>query len=514
VPRRFTVSTRLETQDDASPGIERVQGRFSRLASFISQRLVFTLGDLTRAFGTVLRAGRAIVDASAEQEDAVISLDAALAGLGDRGAQISKALQDQAAALQQTTRFGDEAIIKNQALLAAFVKDEDVLKRATAATLDFAEGTGRDLSTAFELVSKAAGGQVSVLSRYGITVDESIPKTEQFAAALTRIEELFGGRAAARAKSFRGEIDQLSNAFGDTLEKIGDAVTHSEGFAAAISRLKGALEAAQPAIERLSQSVAVGLTNGLTTGVDAIEGFQIAMRNWRQEAQESSLTAGLLVTAVDLVTATYGSAFQAAAELARSTRELEATETAYIRQLAELEAKQEAVAASTDAVAASTERQADASARAAASVELLTKAEERAKRIKQEIADASKGFADEAERLGVVLDSKVNTAMDRNTAFLEQARELYSLGAISARELADAETAVAQANTELEASLEGTNVQLQNTKSNSDAATGALDETSRALAGVEDRAVRVNRVLEDTSRRLVQVRQFTVLSAL
>ena len=62
------------------------------------------------------------------QEDAEKSLEVALGFT-------SQALLDQAAALQQVSTFGDEQIIQAQALIAAFVDEEDQIAAATKATV-------------------------------------------------------------------------------------------------------------------------------------------------------------------------------------------------------------------------------------------------------------------------------------------------------------------------------------------------------------------------------------------
>ena len=75
---------------------------------------------LLMSFGYTLLAGSVlkVVNLFGEQELAERRLSIAL---GFR----SQALLDQATALQQQTRFGDEAIIGAQAMLAVFVKDEE-----------------------------------------------------------------------------------------------------------------------------------------------------------------------------------------------------------------------------------------------------------------------------------------------------------------------------------------------------------------------------------------------------
>jgi hypothetical protein len=103
------------------------------------------------------------IEAFGVQEDAEKRLTTALGKNAD-------ALIKQAGALQQVSTFGDEVIIGVQASIAAFVRDEGAIKRATAATLDLAAATGMDLKSAGDLVAKSLGSSTNALSRYGIEV--------------------------------------------------------------------------------------------------------------------------------------------------------------------------------------------------------------------------------------------------------------------------------------------------------------------------------------------------------
>ncbi len=254
---RFSVSALLRAKDDgASKTIGKVEGRFSRLGNFLKDRFVLTLGDVTNALGTVWRAMKSVVDASAEQEQAVKALDAALRPLGDSAAGVSKSLQEQASALQEVSRFGDEAIIKGQALLASYIQQEDALKAASEAAVNFAAGTGRDLQAVFELLAKAAVGSTGELSRYGIILEEGIPQGEKFNAVLAKMNELFGGRAAADVDTFSGSVQQLSNAWGDALEKVGDSITKNKELLGVIKDATAAL-ASQGFIKAVSDTLVV-----------------------------------------------------------------------------------------------------------------------------------------------------------------------------------------------------------------------------------------------------------------
>lgn len=239
--RKFKVSAVLDAEDRASATVGRVESRFRRFGNFLTARFAVGIVGVTAAIAGLVRGLRAVVTAAQAQEDAVNRLNAALAPLGDRADGVSQSLQEQAAALQQVTKFGDETIIEGQALIASFNRNEEAIKQATVAALDLASATGQNLQSAFLLLGRAAAGETSTLSRYGIVLDESIPKSERFAAAVAKINEQFGGQAQAQVDTFTGRIAQLSNAWGDQLEVVGDALIKNERISNSIESLTTSL---------------------------------------------------------------------------------------------------------------------------------------------------------------------------------------------------------------------------------------------------------------------------------
>ena len=117
----------LEKYSSSSP----LATRNSRLLSHSFATLRSKLLLASFAIAMVNKTIGATVRAFAEQELAEKKLETALG-------KTSKGLLAQASALQRVTSFGDEAIISAQALIAAFVDDEEQIKAATEATLDLA----------------------------------------------------------------------------------------------------------------------------------------------------------------------------------------------------------------------------------------------------------------------------------------------------------------------------------------------------------------------------------------
>lgn len=164
--------------------------------------------------GAFLVAAKKGIDLAAQQELAEKKLSAAY------GKNID-GLKSYAEALQQQTMFGDEAIMESQALLAAFIKDEEGMKAATKATLDLAAAKGMDLKAAADLVGKTIGSSTNAMSRYGIEVVGAANSTERLESLTGNVGKLFGGQAAEQTKTMAGAMAQMKNAIGDAGEQLG-----------------------------------------------------------------------------------------------------------------------------------------------------------------------------------------------------------------------------------------------------------------------------------------------------
>lgn len=183
-----------------------------------------SLSAVGKAAGVVAGAFVGLVAASLkayrEQELAVNKLNQSLAQQGIFSVELSRKYQDQAAALQKLTTFGDEQIISAQAQLQAYLGQKEVTQDLTKAVLDFSTAMGVDLKSAADLVGKTIGSSTNALSRYGISVDSGASSSEKLAQVTKALNDRFGGQAEAAAKGL-GSLVQLKNVFGDVLEVIG-----------------------------------------------------------------------------------------------------------------------------------------------------------------------------------------------------------------------------------------------------------------------------------------------------
>ena len=175
-------------------------------------------------FNTLKSAVEGCVSAFIVQENAVNGLDRALANKGAEA--YSEKLQKLAGDLQLVTTHGDEATIATMALGINMGIPADKMEDATKAAMGLAAAYNMDLNTAMQLIAKAYAGNTGALSRYGIQIDTTKSKQEQFAQVLEKGKKAF---PLAEAQTTGQKLQQLANVWGDLKEVIGEFVVELLG---------------------------------------------------------------------------------------------------------------------------------------------------------------------------------------------------------------------------------------------------------------------------------------------
>ena len=202
---------KIKVQEQGAKKAEKSIGGLNKSLGSLAKKAGIAAGIVGGAMAVAIKKG---ADLAAEQELAEAKLAQAY------GKNIDN-LKEYAAALQQQSTFGDEAIIDAQSLLAAFIKDEDQMKAATKATLDLAAAKGMDLKAAADLVGKTVGSSTNAMSRYGTEVEGAAGSTERLESLTKNVGTLFGGAAAAQVDTLSGAMAQMKNAIGDAGEELG-----------------------------------------------------------------------------------------------------------------------------------------------------------------------------------------------------------------------------------------------------------------------------------------------------
>lgn len=228
-----------KTTTEAVRDAKKMDAAFASFAGNLAANFAGkAIGAVTGAFGELTGIMSESIALAQVQEDAIKRLNVALKASGIFTKEVSEDFQAYASELQKATKFGDEIILENAALIQSLGQlDKEGLKKATAASLDLASALGVSLNTAALLVGKAAAGEVSTFSRYGLIIKKGADNAETFANALDGINSKFGGAAAAQVNTFSGAVEQLSNSWGDAKEEIGFAFTENEKIKTSIKEL-------------------------------------------------------------------------------------------------------------------------------------------------------------------------------------------------------------------------------------------------------------------------------------
>src|SRR5512136_2499276 len=162
-------------------GTDTTKGKSQSFGSELSSKLIpsFTAASLiaTGVTKTLKFLGDQFVSTFTEAMEAERidrSLNSALEITGRLVPGLAEDLSAYASELQRMTVYDDEAIKKAETLLVQMTDlDEKGIQRATRGAIGLASVLGIDLDSAATLVQKAVSGNTTVLSRYGIKIDET-----------------------------------------------------------------------------------------------------------------------------------------------------------------------------------------------------------------------------------------------------------------------------------------------------------------------------------------------------
>lgn len=218
-------------------GVEQAKGGIKGLgdsAGKAKQSFVDMAAKAYVALKAVQAVGKAtgrLVDAYGEQEEATIRLAVAAKNNPLLNLEAVDSLKEFAGALQEVTKFGDEAIIQQQSFLATLGMSEDTIKGVMSAATDLASTGMMSLDSAVKNLAKTYGGMTGELGEAIPALKDLTAEQLKAGAAVEHIKSAYGGMAQAVASGSRGAIQQMKNIFGDIQEKLGGIIVAvAKGF--------------------------------------------------------------------------------------------------------------------------------------------------------------------------------------------------------------------------------------------------------------------------------------------
>lgn len=273
------------------------------------------------AFGALTGTITGLVMAYREQEIQEQKTQRLLEQTGNASGIAAQKVFEYAAALQETSIYGDEVILESQNILLGLAKlSEDGFKKASQASLDLAAFMGGDLTSASQVLGKALANPaegLSALSRSGIKFTneqermiKAMSDSGNIAGAQAKILETlelkYGGLAKANTEG-TGKFIQLKNAIGDVGEEIGRQLTPPLSKLAALmipffqnlAKDDGFTKSAAATL--IFATALTGLIAGAAVVVNAFVKLRAVILAARAALAAVTLTAGLWVAAIGLI---------------------------------------------------------------------------------------------------------------------------------------------------------------------------------------------------------------------
>ena len=215
-----------EVKQSVSGAMEGIRNTMSSIRDGLGAAGVMAAGFLKSA-----------VEEAADAQQNIADLEQTIKSTNQAAGLTAENIEDMASELQNATTFEGDDILKGQNMLLTFTNiQKDVFKDASMAMLDLSQKmkTGPE-QTAIQL-GKALNDPirgVTALTRVGVTFTEeqknqikAMVEAGNVAGAqrviLNELNKEFGGQAQAAAKTYSGQMKQISNNIKDFKESIGN----------------------------------------------------------------------------------------------------------------------------------------------------------------------------------------------------------------------------------------------------------------------------------------------------
>lgn len=225
--------------------------------------------------------GISAIKAFKESEEAANQLDQSLANQGIYTKELSNSYKQLAAELQKVTTYDDDAIIRSQAKLQAYLGEKQITKELQQAVLDFATAQKMDLESAATMVGKSIASNTNLLARQGIEIEKTTDSSRRMVLITEALNAKFGGQSQAVAQGL-GSLSLLKNTFSDLMEDIGARIAPMVSLftAKVIALVSGLRESSYVfsivdfAVKSVSNSLAIisGLINAVGNAIGAVFG--------------------------------------------------------------------------------------------------------------------------------------------------------------------------------------------------------------------------------------------------
>lgn len=208
---------------DVNNELEKMEGQAAKAGGGIDkmQKVSRVATAALIGMGTAFAGFAALgIKEAQETEQVFTKLGVTLSNLGISSAKTRAQVEELSGSYVKLGFGGDEAGAALNTLLNA-TGDLSESQNLLAVSADLARLKNIDLGTAASILGKASNGSTKAFKELGITLDESLPKSEALKKAMNELATQTGGQAVAFTKTFAGQLVVMKEQFKDSAESVG-----------------------------------------------------------------------------------------------------------------------------------------------------------------------------------------------------------------------------------------------------------------------------------------------------
>jgi hypothetical protein len=249
----------LADTTDFAKGIKKASGQTNSFAKDVAHNMKIAS---VAAAGMALAFGVSAVKAAAADQKSQKQLALALKNTTKATNAQVVASEKWITAQQFAYGVADDKLRPALAKLVRVTGDVKKSQNLLSLALDVSAGSGKDLETVTNAISRAQQGNLTGLKRLGVPLSDTIIKNKDLAAALKITEDRFKGAAAQGADTLSGKMAIFNQRMSEAKETIGTAI----------------ITAIQPLADKWLPKISSGVTN-FVAGLTGANGMNQAVKD-------------------------------------------------------------------------------------------------------------------------------------------------------------------------------------------------------------------------------------------
>jgi len=234
-------------------------------------KLVGAIGAITGAFYTL----QAAINEAVEDAKLTRQIEASLRATDEASKDAVDGVLQFADALKEATSVSDDLVKQTFITAKSFGVTTDQAKELTKAAIDLAAATGIDVESAVRQLGGTLDGSIGKIGNLGAEFRNLTSEQLKAGDAIGLVNEKFGGAAAAQLDTYQGNVNKLSNAWGDFLKVIGKTVTESTIVQKFIGGLSDALDDLGKKLEATRKGQAEITGANIARGTGSLEDLRL-----------------------------------------------------------------------------------------------------------------------------------------------------------------------------------------------------------------------------------------------